>query len=164
MMKKLASQLMSLIASLAPAVIPLIAVYLGWKLSSQSERRKRTLENLEKRFEAFRQLKEVIDNIPRGISAKEFEARMRTDPDLLKSLEHRLVRLFGLRRELIPHLDEKMVSFIDQRFSPLFRVETGSYDLKPDVFEAFAQCCEELVNETDSIEKRLVELYRKQVK
>ena len=163
-MKELASQFMTLIASIAPAVIPLIAVYIGWKLSSQSERRKRALENLEKRFEAFRQLKEVIDNIPRELSAKELEARMNSDPDFLKSIEHRLIRLFGLRRELIPHLDESMVSFIDRRLSPLFRVETGSYDLKPDVLEIFSRCCEELVKETDSIEKRLVELYRKKMK
>ena len=163
-MKELASQLISLIGGLAPAFIPLLAFYLGWKISSQSERRKRALENLEKRFEALRQLKEVIDNIPRGLSAKELEERMGNDPDLLKSLELRLVRLFGLRRELIPHLDEKIISFIDQRFSPLFRVETGSYYLKPDVLEVFARCCEELVNETDSIEKRLVELYRKKMK
>lgn len=163
-MKELASQLMSLIASLAPAVIPLIAVYLGWKLSSQSERRKRALETLEKRFATFRELKEVIDNIPRGLSAEDLTVRMRAEPELLRSLKHRLVRLFGLRRELIPHLDEKIVSLIDKRFSPLFRVETGSYELMPDVLEAFAQCCEELVSKTDSIEKRLVELYNKRLK
>ena len=163
-MKELASQLMSLIASIAPAVIPLIAVYIGWKLSTRSERRKRELENLEKHFEAFRELKKIIDNIPRGLSAEELEMRIRTEPELLTSLQHRLVRLFGLRRELIPHLDQKMVSFIDQRFLPLFRVETGSYDLKPDVYKAFAKCCEDLVNETDFIEKKLVALYQKQTK
>ena len=86
-MKELASQFMALISSIAPAVIPLIAVYIGWKLSSQSERRKRALENLEKRFEAFRQLKQVIDNIPRELSAKELEARMNSEPEFLKSIE-----------------------------------------------------------------------------
>lgn len=162
-MKELASQFMALISSIAPAVIPLIAVYIGWKLSSQSERRKRALENLEKRFEAFRQLKQVIDNIPRELSAKELEARMNSEPEFLKSIEHRLIRLFGLRRELIPYLDESMVSFIDRRFSPLFRAETGSCDLKPDALESFSRCCEDLVKETDSIEKRLGELYRKKI-
>lgn len=152
-MKELASQLMSLIASIAPAAIPLIAVYIGWKLSSLSERRKRNLDNLEKRFEALRELKKVIDNIPRGLSAEQLALRIRIELDLLKSLETRLVRLFGLRRELIPHLDPKMVTFLDQRFLPLFRVETGSYELKPNVYEEFAKCCEELVNETDFIEK-----------
>ena len=75
-----------------------------------------------------------------------------------------MVRPFGLRRELVPHLDEKLVSLIDQRFSPLFRVETGTYELKPDAIEAFADCCEKLVIEIDSMETRLVKLYRRRVK
>ena len=163
-MKELASQFISLIANIAPAVIPLIAVYFGWKLSTQSERRKRKLEDLENRFNAFRELRAVIDNIPKGLSVEDLEKRLIKEPELLNSLKNRLIRLLGLRRELIPHLDEKMVSFIDQRFSPLFKTETGSCELKSGTLKAFAECCVEMVIETDSIEKKLVELYHKQFK
>jgi len=163
-MRELISQFLLLMGNLAPAVIPLIAVYLGWKLSSLSERRKRSLEVLEKQFEAFRKLKEVLDNIPRGVTGEELAARMKTEPELLDSLKHRLVRLFGLRRELVPHLDQKIASLIDRQFFPLFRCETGSYQLRRDAIEAFAKCCEELVVEIESLKERLAALYRKRIK
>ena len=163
-MKELISQFISLLATIAPAIIPLIAVYFTWKLSNQSERRKRILENLENRFHALRQLKAVIDNIPRGLSAEELEIRLINEPEFLNSLKSRLMRILGLRRELIPYLDDNIISFIDQRFSSLFNSEAGHADLKPDSIKAFAKCCVELIIETDAIEKKLIELHRKQYK
>ena len=163
-MKELTSQFISFLAQIAPAVIPIIAVYFGWKLSNYSERRKRVLEDLENRFNAFKQFKAVIDNIPRGLSSEDLEIRMQNEPELLNSLKIRLTRLLGLRRELIPYLDEDLVSFIDKRFYPLFKVETGHSDLRPDSLKSFAECCIKLVIETDAIEKKLVELYRRQFK
>jgi len=150
--------------ALVTAVVSLIGVWLGSKLSTRSERRRRDLELLEKRFEAFRQLKEVIDSIPREATVDELTARVKTEPELLNSLKHRLVRLFGLRIELVPWLDEKIGLYIDQRFRSLFRAEIGTYELKPGVEDKFAPCCVELVGEIDRLEKELVALYRKAAK
>ena len=74
------SQILTFLSDIAPSVIPLIAVYFGWKLSSYNERRKLSLEDLDNRFEAFRQIKEVVDNIPRVNTAEELEIRMKNEP------------------------------------------------------------------------------------
>jgi hypothetical protein len=163
-MKELTSQELALIMSLITAVVSLIGVWLGSKLSTRNERRRHGLEMLENRFEAFRQLKGVIDNIPRETTVDELTARLKTEPELLNSLKHRLVRLFGLRRELVPYLDDKIALYIDQRFHSLFRAETGTYELKPTVEEEFARCCVELGGEVDRLEKELVALHRKAAK
>ena len=163
-MKGLTSQELALITAVVTAVVSLIGVWLGSKLSTRNERRRRHLELLEKRFEAFRQLKAVIDNIPREATADELTARLKTEPELLNSLKHRLVRLFGLRIELVPWLDDKIASYIDQRLRSLFRAETGTCELKPGVEGGFARCCVELVGEIDRLEKDLVALHRKVAK
>ena len=160
-MKELACQVISLVAQLAPVVIPPIAVYLGWKLGNQSERRRRVSELLEKRFDAFRQLKAVTDSIQRGDTVEQLAGRFATEPELLSALKHRLVRVFGLRRELVPYLDHKIALYIDQELYPLFHAETGTYELKPGVEHRFAQCCVELVGEIDRLEKDLVAQHRK---
>jgi hypothetical protein len=163
-MNELTSQQLALIMTLLTAAVSLVGVWLGSKLSSRNERRKRELELLERRFEAFRQLREVIDNIPRQETVDELTARLKTEPGLLNSLKHRLVRLFGLRRELVLYLDDKIVLYIDQRLHPLFRAETGTYELKSGVEDGFARCCVELVGEVDRVEKQLVALHRNAVK
>lgn len=156
-MKELASQALSLLSQL----VPLLAVYLGWHLANRSERRRHASELLERRFEAFRQMKAVTDNIPRETTVDELKARFKDEPTLLQNLGSRLVRLFGLRRELVPYLDDRMGSYIDQELGSLYRAETGTYEMQPGVEDRFARCCVELVTEINRIEKQLVELHRK---
>src|ERR1035437_3658738 len=163
-MKELTSQELALITAVVTAAVSLIGVWLGSKLSTRNERRRRGLELLEKRFEAFRQLKKVIDNIPREATIDELTARLKTEPELLNSLKHRLVRLFGLRIELFPWLDDKIALYLDQGLRSLFRAETGTYELKPGVEDRFARWCVELVGEIDRLEKELVALHRKAAK
>jgi hypothetical protein len=163
-MQNILSQLLTVIEKLEPAIISLIAVYFGWRLGYHSERRRRELEILEKKFEALRALREVVDNIPRDLKAEHLAERMRTEVEFKNNLEHRLVRIFGLRRELIPHLEDKITSLIDRQLMPLFHIETGSYDLKPDAIDTFTQCCEKLIMETDCLEKSLTEAYYKKLK
>jgi hypothetical protein len=163
-MQKILLELLAVIEKWGSAIIPLIAVYLGWRLGYYSERRRRELEILEKKIDALRALREVVDNIPRDIKAEELAERMKTDSEFKENLKHRLVRLFGLRRELIPYLDEKITFLIDKRFMPLFLIETGSYDLKADATDAFAKCCEELTIETDNLEKDLTQSYYKRLR
>jgi len=153
-----------MIEKFGSAIISLLAVYLGWRLGYYSERRRRELEILEKKIEALRSLREVVDNIPRDIKAEQLSRRMGADSEFKKNLEHRLIRLFGLRRELIPYLDKNIIFLIDKRFMPLFLIEAGSCDLKADTIDEFAKCCEELIKETDNLEKNLTESYYKRFK
>lgn len=156
--------MLTVIEKLGSAIISLLAVYFGWRLGYYSERRRRELEILERKIKALQALREVVDNIPRDIKAEQLAERMRADSEFKKNLEHRLVRLFGLRRELIPYLDEKIIFLIDKRFMPLFLIAAGSYDLKADTINAFAKCCEELIIETDNLEKSLTKSYHKRFK
>ncbi len=163
-MQNILLQLLTVIEKFGSAIISLIAVYFGWRLGYYSERRRRELEILEKKIEALRELRGVVDNIPRDTKAEQLAERMKIDSEFKNNLKHRLVRLFGLRRELIPFLDDKIIFLIDKRFMPLFLIETGSYDLKADVTDAFAKCCEDLIIETDNLEKCLTESYYKRLK
>ena len=163
-MKEIILQLLKLLSDIAPYVVPLIAVYLGWRLGYFSERRKRKFEELDKKFHALRELKGVIDNIPKNVSLDELEHRIRTEPELLSSLVHRLGRLFGLRRELIPHLDISIMSIIDNQLSPLFKSETGTIELIPGKEDTFAKSCMELQREINSLEEKLISAHKKLVK
>lgn len=162
-MMELALSILSAFEKLAYAFSGLIGVYVGWKLATHSERLRRQEEALEKQFDAFRELRSVIDDIPRDATAEQLTEQMNTDINFRDRLQSRLVRLFGLRRELVPHLDGKIVSLIDQSLSPLYKIETGTYHPKTDRLEEFASCCVKLVAETDSLEKRLVKSYNKAI-
>ena len=142
-------------------LITLGAVFLTWWLTGRSERRRRALDLLEKRFEAFRQLRTVVDNIPRGATVDGLTARLKKEPELLNSLNHRLGRIFGLRIELVPYLDEDVASYIDEDFGCLFQAETGTLELKPGMEDRFARCCVELVAKIDRLETQLIEVHRK---
>ena len=137
-MTEIVTKFLDLIPQLVPWLVPLIAVYLGWRLSYRSEAKKRALDALDKQLYALRELKRVAENIPRGIVAKELADRMERDPEFLNSLKHRLVRLFGLRIELLPHLDASTIQLLDEQFAPLFDTHTGHCKLRSEVTQKFA--------------------------
>lgn len=163
-MTEIVSKFLDLIPQLAPWLVPLIAVYLGWRLSYRSEAKKRALDALDKKLHALRELKRVAENIPRGTEAKELAERMEHDPEFLNSLKHRLVRLLGLRIELIPHLDASTIQLLDKQFAPLFDAHTGHYELRPEVIQNFGVVCIDVVRHVDQLESRLVESYRRLTK
>jgi hypothetical protein len=96
-----------------------------------------------------------------GTTVDELRERLKKEPELLHSLKHRLARLFGLRIELVPYLDQKVASYIDRELGGLYRAETGTYELKPSGEDCFATCCVELVREIDRVERELTTLHRK---
>lgn len=163
-MQNILQQLVTLIEKFGSAIISLIGVYFGWRLGHYSERRRLELEILEKKIEALRALREVVDNIPRDLKAEQLAKRMKADSEFKSNLEHRVVRIFGLRRELIPYLDDRITFLIDNQLMPLFVIETGSHNLKADAIDAFARCCEKLIFEADSLEKSLTKAYYKKLK
>lgn len=163
-MTEIVSKFLDLIPQLAPWLVPLIAVYLGWRLSYRYEAKKRALDALDKQLYALRELKQVTENIPRGIVTKELADRMERDQEFLNSLKHRFVRLLGLRIELIPHLDTSTIKLLDEEFAPLFDAHTGHYELRSEVTQKFAVVCIDIVRHVDQLESRLVESYRRLTK
>jgi hypothetical protein len=163
-MTEIVTKFLDLIPQLVPWIVPLIAVYLGWRLSYRSEAKKRALDILDKQLYALRELKSVAQNIPRGIVAEELTDRMESEPEFLSSLKHRLVRLLGLRIELIPHLDASTIQLLDEQFAPLFDTHTGQYILRSEATQEFAIVCVDILRHVDQLESHLVESYRRLTK
>jgi len=159
-MKDLLIKLLDLVPVLAPWLVPLFAVYLGWKLRYYSEGKKRAIEHLDKRLNALRELKHIASDIPRSLTAQQLVDRMENEPDLLKSLKHRLVRLLGLRIELVPYLEESTIKLLDERFAPLFDTRTGRSDLRDGVIKEFASVCVDILKHVDQLEANLVETHK----
>ena len=163
-MKDLIIKLLDLVPVVVPWLVPLLAVYIGWKLSYYSESKRRALEIVNKRLNALRELKQVASNIPRGLTAQQLADRMEKEPDLYDSLKHRLQRLFGLRIELIPYLDESTIQLLDERFAPLFDTRIGHSDLRDGNIKEFASVCVDVLNHVDQLEANLVESHRKLIR
>ena len=93
-------------------LIPLFAVYLGWKLSRKSYIEQISLDYLRQRFDALRQIKSVVKDLwsSPNISRQELLEKLNADPGYRKDLSERLIRLFGLRNELIPYIEPEFVN------------------------------------------------------
>ena len=83
-------------------VVPLIAAYIGWRLSQKTYVRQLLVDSLKNKFDALREIKSVIGNIPPDLNKEGLIERLSNDDDFRKSLTNRMVRFFGLRNELIP--------------------------------------------------------------
>ena len=163
-MTETVSKLLDLIPQVITILGTLIAVYFGWWLSQRSETKKRTLDALKEQLNALRELKDVAQNIPRGIGAQELADRMESDSEFLNSLRSRLARFLGLRIELLPHLDESTIKLLDEKFAPLFDIHVGHCELRSEVTQEFAVVCIDIVRHVDELESRLVESYRQLTK
>jgi hypothetical protein len=153
---------MDLSVVLTSATVAAVVSGLFTVISQFFERRARQRELwLEKRFEALRQIKSTLDGIPRDLTVDELATRLKTEPQLLKDLKHRPVRLFGLRNELVPYLDDRIASYIDHSLRCIYHTEAGAFELKAGMEEAFARCCIELIQASDRVEKELVAQRRK---
>ena len=152
--------LFSFLEKIGLLVVPLLAVYLGWKLSQKTYIKQLLLDNLKQKFDALRQVKSVVRNIPPSLNKKELMKRLNSDSEFCKSLTNRLVRLFGLRNELMPFVDSEFINLIDTRLEPLFMIENGTYTFKKEKLEEFADFAEEARLLVGSIEEKLTQEYK----
>jgi hypothetical protein len=119
--------------------------------------------NLSK-FQALKEIKSVTDNIPPPLSEKELEERLTSDQDFRRQLSYRLIRLFGLRNELMPFIEPEVVDLIDKELEPLFVIENGSYTLRPERTRELATVAHHARSLMGSIEERLLKEYRENTK
>jgi len=140
-------------------VLTLIGVWLGWVLNSLSQRRQHRMESLQSYFAALREVMKVTSNIPPDLGVSELQSRVESEVEFQNSLSGRLVRLFGLRTELIPYLDKEIIEFIDQRFKPLYTIETGTYEIRSNMSKEFAVAVYQLRLLVERVERRLVSKY-----
>jgi len=145
-------------------VVPLIAAYIGWRLSQKTYVRQLLVDTLKNKFDALREIKSIIGNIPPDLNKEALLGRLSNDDEFRNSLTGRMVRLFGLRNELIPFIAPEFVDLIDTQLAPLFAIENGSYTFRPEKVEAFATFADEARLLVSSIETKLTEEYKKQLK
>lgn len=120
--------------------------------------------DLLNKLNSIRQIKSVTDNIPPDLNEKELLEKLKTDPESRKNLANRLVRLFGLRNELIPYIDSRIVDLIDKHLLALFIIETGKYIFKEDKIEEFVTFITEIRSLVNTLEKKLRQEYEEHVK
>ena len=87
--------------------------------------------------------------------------KLKSDDEFLTSFTFRLLRIFGLRRELIPVIEPELISLIDDGLEPLFNIEVGKYSLKDGRLDQFATLAVELAEMVRAIEKKLTLEHRK---
>jgi hypothetical protein len=88
-----------------------LAVILGIGVQAQAKLAKIQDEALLERLNSIREVMQVTNDIPRT-SADELFKRLDGDEEFRNSLPRRLVRLFGLRRELIPHIEPELIDLM----------------------------------------------------
>lgn len=123
-----------------------------------------SLDHLEHELEAFRKIKSVVANIPPNINKNKLVEKLKIDSGFRIRLTNRLVRLFGLRDELIPYIDSRFVDLIDNQFQPLFIIETGEYTFKEERLEEFVTFTETIITLTHTVEKELTQEHEKHIK
>ena len=153
-------QFLSLVERLTPSLLPLLGVWLGWKLHSHSQWKQRRLDRLADSFNALREIRRIVEDVPPDLKIDELRERL-ADDNFRRNLGNRFVRLFGLRTELIPSLDNDIVDFIDNQLRPLYIIETGTYDLREERVAEFAVSCLELRKLSHRVEKQLSGEYEK---
>ena len=145
-------------------VVPLIAAYIGWRLSQKTYVRQLLVDSLKNKFDALREIKSVIGNIPPDLNKEGLTERLSNDDNFRKSLTDRMVRLFGLRNELIPFIAPEFVDLIDTHLEPLYTIENGNYTFRPEKLQAFAMFADKTRLLVSSIETKLSEEHKKQLK
>ena len=145
-------------------VVPLIAAYIGWRLSQKTYVRQLLVDTLKNKFDALREIKSVMGNIPPELDKEGLIERLKNDDNFRESLTGRMVRLFGLRNELIPFIAPEFVDLIDTQLERLFTIENGRYTFRPEKLQAFAMFADKARLLVSSIETKLTEEYKKQLK
>ena len=154
----------SFLEKLGLLVVPLIAAYIGWRLSQKTYVRQLLVDTLKNKFDAHREIKSVLGSIPPDLKKEDLLERLNNDADFTKSMTGRMVRLFGLRNESIPFIDPKLVVLIDTKLEPLYQIENGRYTFRTEKLKAFSMFTDEVRLLVSSIEDKLTEEYKKQLK
>ena len=136
-----------------------LAVILGIGVQAQVKLAKIQDEPLLERLNSIREIMQVIHDIPRT-SADELFKRLDGDEEFRNSLPRRLVRLFGLRSELIPHIEPELIDLIDNELEQFYIIGVGLYTFKKEKLHEFSIVAEKLVSIVWEIEKKLTEEYR----
>ena len=120
-----------------------------------------TLDPDDKRAKltAIQEIMKVTSDIPR-LTTNQLFNKFKNDNDFLRSFTNRLLRIFGLRRELIPMIEPELIRLIDDELEPLFDIEVGKYTLKNGKLKKFASLAVKLAKMVREIEKNLVEEHR----
>jgi hypothetical protein len=155
-MSDVLQEVFRILGSIAAPAITLAAVWLGWRLSASSQRAQRRLDRLNSRFSSLSQVMTVSDNVPPDLTGEQLVAKLENDEEFRDNLVHRLVRLFGLRNELIASLDRELVGFVDSRLRPLFVIRLGSYGLPPERVAEFGAAVSELRRLVQRVELKLL--------
>jgi len=148
---------------IGPIVVPLIAVYIGWRFSQKTYVRQLQVDTLNNKFDALREIKSVIGNVPPDLNKEELIERLSQDEDFRNSLTNRMVGLFGLRNDRIPFVAPEFVDLIDTQLEPLFTIANGSYTFRSEKLRAFAVFVEKARLLVSSVETKLTEEYKNQL-
>ena len=70
-----------------------------------------------------------------------------------------MVRLFGLRNELIPGIDPSFVALIDKEMQPLYKIENGIYSFREARTNQLVEFIMNMKSTIDSIEQKLISNY-----
>lgn len=127
-------------------------------------RPKATNDHLQQKFFALREIKSVVGSIPPDLGYKQLLEKLKEDSDFRGTLTRRLVRLFGLRNELIPYIDPEFNQLIDTQFQALYIIRAGAYTFREDRMAEFARVAVRLRALTLSMERTLREEYDKRRK
>ena len=154
----------SLCEKLAPWIIPLVAVWVGWRLNWYSQRKQRSLEYLREKFSALREIKKVIGNVPPDLDRIQLLDKINTEKKFCEDLTGRLVRLFGLRNELIPGIDPSLVALIDKEMQPLYKIENGIYVFRETRTNKLVEFIMDIKSTLGLIEEKLISDYERYYK
>ncbi len=144
------------------ASIVCLGIILGTGVQARVKLAKIQDDALTERLNSIREFLQVTDNIPR-VSADELFENLENDKEFCKSLTSRLVRLLGLRRELIPYIEPELINLIDGEFVGFYNIKVGTYNFKNEKLREFSIFAEKIAKTVKEIEKRLTEEHRKQI-
>ena len=136
------------------ASLAALVVILGIGIRAQVQLSKIQDESLSERLLAIQEVMKVTTDIPR-LTESQLLLKFKNDDEFLKSFTYRMLRIFGLRRELIPIMEPEIVSLIDEELEPLFDIEVGKYTLKEEKIKEFASVTIKLDKIVRRLEKEL---------
>jgi hypothetical protein len=122
------------------------------------------MEINNEKFNALREIKSVIANIPPDLNKEELEGKLNAEPEFCRGLTNRLVGLFGLRNELIPFMEPELIDLIDKQMEPLFIIENGIYTFRTEKISEFANFADKAKSLVASIEAKLTKEYKQRLK
>ncbi len=140
--------------------ISALTTIIGFAVPAQVKLAKVLDEYISKRLLSIKKIRKVTNSIPR-VTENELFIKLENENAFCSSLTSRLVRIFGLRRELIPIIEPELISLIDDELEPLFNIGVGKCTLKDDKLKQFAVVALKLYEMVQVIENKLVQKHRK---